>query len=147
MKVKAILSKTAKLPACASDGAACFDFHADIIGKRQVAPGRQEAIPTGVKMEVPDDHVLLVFSRSGHGFNKAVRLANCVGVIDSDYRGEIQVALRADGQHILDVNPGDRIAQGLILPISRVEFELAEELSSTDRGTNGFGSTGTGSLT
>ena len=90
--------------------------------------------------------VMLVFSRSGHGFNHAVRLANSVGVIDSDYRGEVKVKLACDDcpddEPPLKINPGDRIAQAMVLPIPRVEFEEVTELSATARGQGGFGSTG-----
>ena len=95
---------------------------------------------------------MLIFSRSGHGFNNDVRLSNCVGVIDSDYRGEVRVKLRNDQQShlganpenltILTVKPGDRIAQALVLPIPSVELVEIGELSTTARGDGGFGSTG-----
>lgn len=84
--------------------------------------------------------------RSGHGFKFATRLANCVGVIDSDYRGEVAVRLTADQmpehEAPLMVSPGDRVAQAIIVPFPRVAFEWAETLSETDRGASGFGSTG-----
>ena len=86
---------------------------------------------------------MLVYSRSGHGFKYGVRLANCVGVIDSDYRGEVGVKLTADQtSEGFFVRNGDRIAQAMIVPVDRVEFEEVEKLSDTDRGTGGFGSTG-----
>jgi len=86
---------------------------------------------------------MLVFSRSGHGFNHDVRLANCVGVIDADYRGEIRVKLTADSKaNPLIVRPGDRIAQALVIPIAQMSFTEVDELSDTTRGTGGFGSTG-----
>ena len=85
---------------------------------------------------------MLLFSRSGHGFSSGVRLANCVGVIDSDYRGEIKIKLQKDTEYsYFAINPGDRIAQGLIIPYPRVEF-VEGELTGTERGAGGFGSTG-----
>lgn len=153
MRIK--LKKThpaAKLPVYASEGAACFDLHAlgadwsinsQAYGVR-VHPGSSQAFRTGLSFEVPEGHVMLIFSRSGHGFNSSVRLANCVGVIDSDYRGEVMVKLHGDGAHGhgLNVSDGDRIAQALVLPVQRVSFEDVDALSETERGEGGFGSTG-----
>ena len=85
---------------------------------------------------------MLVFSRSGFGFSKRTRLSNCVGVIDSDYRGELKVALHNDGKELLEISKGDRIAQGMVLPVEQVTFELVEELNTTARGEGGLGSTG-----
>ena len=84
---------------------------------------------------------MLVFSRSGHGFKAGVRLANSVGVIDSDYRGEVMVKLTSDGGS-LQINAGDRIAQAMIVPVPRVQLEWVEELAATKRGHGGMGSTG-----
>lgn len=87
---------------------------------------------------------MLVFSRSGHGFKNDTRLANCVGVIDSDYRGEVMVRLTCDNMSVnaLHVSPGDRIAQAMLLPVAQVEFEEVDDLGATKRGTGGFGSSG-----
>ena len=90
---------------------------------------------------------MMVYSRSGHGFNRNTRLSNCVGVIDSDYRGELLVKLTMDDEFIdpeieLEVKQGDRIAQAMLIPIEQVSFEMVEELSETKRGTGGLGSTG-----
>jgi len=89
---------------------------------------------------------MLIFSRSGHGFKNDARLANCVGVIDSDYRGEVAVKMTSDRQfsdaHALVVRNGDRIAQAMIIPFPKIKFEEVDELGSTERGTGGFGSTG-----
>lgn len=136
LKVKR-LHPDARMPVYATEGAACFDLAALNGGP----VFHSATFQTGLAFEVPADHVMLVFSRSGHGFKNNVRLANCVGVIDSDYRGEMQVKLTAD-QHPLVVDPGDRIAQAMVLPVEQVQFELVDELSETVRGQNGFGSTG-----
>ena len=81
-------------------------------------------------------------SRSGHGFNADVRLANCVGVIDSDYRGEVRVVLVNHGGNEFEVKPGDRVAQLLVQPVERAVFTRVESLAGSERGENGFGSTG-----
>jgi dUTP pyrophosphatase len=88
---------------------------------------------------------MLIYSRSGQGFKDAIRLSNCTGVIDADYRGEVQVALRYDGEDELrcpKVRVGDRIAQAMLVPAPKVVFEVAEQLSLTERGAGGLGSTG-----
>ncbi|MCK9369725.1 dUTP diphosphatase [Candidatus Dojkabacteria bacterium] len=137
------LTETAITPTYATDGSGCFDLYYS--GKSQRLVG---AIPisleTGIAFEIPENYVMLVFSRSGHGFKNAIRLANCVGVIDSDYRGEVIVKLHPDVVSVdncLTIYPGDRIAQAIIIPYPRVEFLVTDELSSTERGTGGFGST------
>lgn len=137
------LTETAKLPVYSSEGAGCFDFFADGAtgGPYYVEPNFATHVSLGVSIEVPENHVLLLYSRSGHGFNKGIRLANCVGVIDSDFRGVLKVALHSDSDH-LTINQGDRICQGMIIPIPRVEFVEVSELSETTRGDGGFGSTG-----
>lgn len=136
-------------PKYATQGAACFDLHAvgpiDPFYDSQEVGEQPLTIDTGLAFEVPKNHVMLVFSRSGHGFKHDTRLANCVGVIDSDYRGELKVRLTRDGSwetKPLRVRPGDRIAQAMIVPIPEVELEEVDELSDTERGTGGFGSTG-----
>lgn len=128
----------ARLPMYASKGAACFDLFAHVFNEKLNAWG------TGLSFEIPEGHVMLIYSRSGHGYKYGVRLANCVGVIDSDYRGEVSVKLVADSQEAMNLNlqPGDRIAQGMIVPVDHVVFDVVAELSETDRGEGGFGSTG-----
>lgn len=138
------LSPLATIPSYATDGSGCFDIYAmfeNLGDKADIYPGGARAIRTGIQVAVPKDHVMLIYSRSGHGFNYDVRLANCVGVIDSDYRGEIMVKLTADGDGYT-VRHGDRIAQGMIVPFKRVEFIEVDSLDGTARGSGGFGSTG-----
>lgn len=135
------LHRLAELPRYATPGAACFDI-ATIEGVH-LAPGQQRVLPTGLAFEVPDGHVLLVYSRSGHGFKYGVRLANGTGVIDSDFRGELKLALRNDSDTPFICWGGDRIAQGMLVPIPRCEIVEVEELSTTERGEGGLGSTGT----
>jgi len=145
LKVKR-LHPDAILPKYQTAGAACFDLHAVCDeGSKFVPPGSPEKFRTGLSFEVPAGHVMLIFSRSGHGFGLDTRLANCVGVIDSDYRGEVHVKLTRDSSENvtwLGVSTGDRIAQAMILPIPLVEIVEADGLSETARGANGFGSTG-----
>ena len=86
---------------------------------------------------------MMVYSRSGHGFKNGIRLANGTGVIDSDYRGEVMVKMHNDGSTALLVTAGERIAQAMIIPALQVELQVVDELSDTDRGSGGFGSTGT----
>jgi dUTP pyrophosphatase len=137
IKVKR-LTETAIVPTYATKGAACFDFFAATENKFGLTP---VCIRTGLCFEIPEGNAMLIFSRSGHGFNHDIRLANCVGVIDSDYRGEILVKLTMDRVGIFPVAVGDRIAQGMIVPVEQVSF-IESDLSETERGTNGFGSTG-----
>lgn len=133
------VSHLAKEPTYATDGSACFDlFSVDYNVVTREAPA---VVGTGLAFEVPKDHAMLLFSRSGWGFADGVRLANCVGVIDSDYRGEVQVKLHSDLNH-KQIDVGDRIAQGMIVPVEQVQFLFVDDLPDTDRGVGGFGSTG-----
>ncbi len=148
LKVKK-LHPAAILPKYATDGAACFDLFALPVNDEQVTVryGDPQVIPTGLSFEIPAGHVMLIFSRSGHGFKAETRLANCVGVIDSDYRGEVMVKLTRDPNAETVIAPlcfghGDRIAQAMVVPYPRVEFIESDALSNTERGTGGFGSTG-----
>ena len=138
------LSATAITPIYATAGAACFDLHADTEGETHINVGTSTAIKTGLSFEIPAGHVMLIYSRSGHGFKQNTRLANCVGVIDSDYRGEVMVKLtrdESDGGDLV-VKHADRIAQAMIVPIPSVTLVESDDLSSTERGAGGFGSTG-----
>ena len=86
---------------------------------------------------------MMIYSRSGHGFRYGMRLSNCTGVIDSDYRGEVMVAMTVDmPDAYVVIRKGDRIAQGIIMPVEKTNFIVADELSETLRGSNGFGSSG-----
>lgn len=135
------LHPDAQIPAYATVGAACFDLHS-IVDKTLEFP-MSETFATGLAFAVPDGHTMLIFSRSGHGFKNGVRLANCVGIIDSDYRGEILVKLQTDKiRSFLHVRKGDRVAQAMIIPVEQVQFDVCDDLPETIRGQNGFGSTG-----
>ena len=155
LKIKKLHS-LAKVPEYAHDTDACFDLHACMVDGmayigRHVEPGYPVTFGTGLAFEVPDGWAMLIFSRSGQGFNHSVRLANCVGVIDAGFRGEVMVKLTSDALEsdpaITDkqpyfVQPGDRIAQAMLVPVHRVAFEVVEELGKSERGAGGLGSTG-----
>ncbi len=138
-----LLREGARPPERASAGAAAYDIRALIDSPVVIHAGKRAVIPTGIAIELSStDYVGLVFSRSGFGIKHGVSLANSVGVIDSDYRGEIHVGLINHGEEDFVVENGDRIAQLAIMPVSLPEIELCETLSGTDRGSSGFGSTG-----
>lgn len=142
LKVKR-LRHDAIIPRYATPGSACFDLHSIDEETKMVWEGRPIIFNIGLAFEIPKDHVMLIFSRSSHGFNSDIRLSNCVGVIDSDYRGEIKVKLTADpsARDGLVVFQYDRVAQAMVIPVEQVEFVLCDELSTTER-FGGFGSTG-----
>ena len=141
MKLKiCTLHPDAIVPKYATEGAACFDIHA--IETSRVPGHGAETFRTGLAFEVPEGFALMVYSRSGQGFKQGNRLANCVGVLDSDYRGELMIRLHNDKPTGFEYEAGDRIAQAMLVQIPRVTFEVVEQLSLTERGTGGFGSTG-----
>lgn len=140
MKIKK-LTPEAKTPTYATHGSACFDLYSTDEGT--VLPASAKSFSTGLAFEIPDGHVMLIFSRSGHGFAHGVRLSNCTGVIDSDYRGEVKVKLHNDRLDEGFIVPkGARIAQAMVLSYRAVQFEEVAELSETTRGVGGFGHTG-----
>ena len=141
VRIKKLLPE-AKMPTYASPGAAGADLyvlsdHAIRIGSRETA-----IVHTGLAAEIPAGYVGLICARSGLASKKGLAPANKVGVIDSDYRGELRVALHNHSQYECSIEPGERVAQLVILPYAAAQFEEAESLSGTDRGAGGFGSTG-----
>ncbi|MEY8688415.1 MAG: dUTP diphosphatase [Leptothrix sp. (in: b-proteobacteria)] len=134
------LHPDAVLPVYASEGAACFDLIS--LTSTTIPMGMAATLETGLAFEIPPGCVMEVFSRSGHGFKSGVRLCNSVGIIDSDYRGQVMVRLQNDGQDLFHVLKGDRVAQAMLRVVPRVEFEVVEMLSETARGAGGLGSTG-----
>ena len=130
-------------PFYASAGAAAMDLHACIDEAVTIPAGGRAVIPTGIAIALPSaDYVALIFARSGLGIKHGVAPANCVGVIDSDYRGEVLVGLQNSGGADYTVQPGDRIAQLMITPVVQAQVTLVDELDDTARGAGGFGSTG-----
>lgn len=130
------------LPRRASTGSAGVDLQAMIDAPLTLEPQKLYRVPTGIAMELPEGYVGLVYARSGLGTKHGIALGNGVGVIDSDYRGEIQVGLCNLSDTPYTINPLDRIAQLVIAPVPPVEYVWAEELSDTARGEGGFGSSG-----
>ncbi len=161
-----LLSAAARIPTYATDGAAAFDLYAaeDVI----IAPGETKKVPLGFAVEVPPGYVMYVMMRSGIALKTKLRQPNGIGVIDSDYRGEVAMmfennsrdtwsnaARRLDNRYEIEsmskcapgsylIRTGDRVAQAVIVPVPRVSFEMVTELSETARGGGGFGSTGVG---
>ena len=120
-----------------------MDLHACLDGAVTIPAGERRVIPTGLAIALPSaDYVALVFARSGLGIKHGVAPANCVGVIDSDYRGEILVGLQNSGGSEFTIRPGDRIAQLMVVPVVQPRLRLVDELDETGRGAGGFGSTG-----
>lgn len=136
------LTDTAKIPTRGSEYAAGYDLYADIIEAVNIKPHETAKIGTGLSVEIPDGYFGAVFARSGLASKQGLRPSNCVGVCDSDYRGEYIVALHNDSEEERTINPADRIAQLVVMPYLAVEFKEVEELSNTKRGDGGFGSTG-----
>ena len=136
------LRSTAVIPTFGSPLSAGADLYACVDADTVIGPGLTVMIPTGVALEIPTGHVGLVCARSGLSTRRGLAPANKVGVIDADYRGEITVALHNHGSSAETVAPGERIAQLLIVPILSFELTEADSLSGTERGSGGFGSTG-----
>ena len=146
LKFKALNPKIGReipLPQFATPGSAAMDLRACIDRPVTIRAGERTVVPTGLAMALPSaDYVALLFARSGLGIRKGVCLSNGVGVIDSDYRGEIGVGLVNLGREPYTVQPGDRIAQLMVVPVERPTVSLVEDLDDTSRGSGGFGSTG-----
>jgi dUTP pyrophosphatase len=131
-----------RAPVYATSGSAAFDLHADIPEELHVLPGRVALIPTGLRLAIPDGYVGLVCPRSGLALKHGITVLNAPGVIDSDYRDVVGVILINLGAGSFTIQRGDRIAQLMIAPVVRAEFDLVPQLDETVRGTGGFGSTG-----
>ena len=145
MKVKIKLTRGMTAPEYATAGSAAVDLRAALDeGSRVIiAPGARALIPTGLHVSPESKNIVgIVAGRSGLGVKNGVSLANGIGVIDSDYRGEIHVCLINRGEEPFTVERGDRIAQLMFMPVCVADFELCDELDDTERGAGGFGSTG-----
>ena len=136
------LTETAKIPERGSAFAAGYDLFADLKEAVEIKPHETLMINTGVAMEIPEGYWGGIFARSGLSCKEGLRPANCVGVVDADYRGPVCVALHNDSDVTRTVTPGQKIAQLVVVPFLSVEFDEVEELSDTVRGAGGFGSTG-----
>ncbi len=141
MNIK-FLREGATMPTYGTEYSAGADLYACISEPITIAPGETKSIPIGIAIEVPVGYAGLVYARSGMACKRGLAPANKVGVIDSDYRGEVLVMLHNHGQEAQTILSGDRVAQLVITPVLTPAFTLVDALSNTDRGTGGFGSTG-----
>ena len=146
LKIKALSPKLGHeipFPAYATPGSAGMDLRACIDAPITIPAGGRTPIPTGLAIALPGpEWVALVYARSGLAIKHGLAPANCVGVIDSDYRGEILVGLYNASREDYTVEPGERIAQLVITPVAQPRITVVEDLDDTERGTGGFGSTG-----
>ena len=136
------VSPTALLPTRGSSSAAGYDLYADLQEEVIIAPHTTAKIDTGLQFELPEGYFAGIFARSGIATREGLRPANCVGVCDSDYRGNYIVAIHNDSDCERCVTPREKIAQMIVLPYLPLEFEETDDLSDTARGAGGFGSTG-----
>ena len=131
------------IPAYASEGSAGLDLRACISNPIDLEPGKTELIPTGISIYIKDPgYAALILPRSGLGHKHGIVLGNLVGLIDSDYQGELFISTWNRGLTSFSIKPLDRIAQLVIVPVSQATFNLVSEFTESDRGTGGFGSTG-----
>lgn len=137
------LRAAAVLPAYMTEHAAGMDLHAALDEPRALAPGERGLIPTGLALAIPPGYEGQVRPRSGLALRQGVALVNSPGTIDADYRGEVGIIVINHGQEIVTIAPGDRIAQLVIAPVQRAHLSVVEELDATQRGSGGFGHTGT----
>ena len=137
------LTSTAIIPTRGSEKAAGYDLYADTNSVVEIKPHKTKKINTGIAIMIPNGYYGAIVARSGLSTKKGLRPANCTGIIDSDYRGDIIVALHNDSDEVQTIEPHERIAQLVICPFLSVEFNEVDEFDETARGENGFGSTGT----
>ena len=142
MTIRVKAEKGASLPYYATEGAAAADISAFLPSPVTLRPGEYKAIPTGLRFEIPQGYEVQVRPRSGLALRSGITVLNSPGTIDSDYRGEVKVILINHSGEDFTISSGDRIAQIIAAPITRLPFEEADELSPSGRGEGGFGSTG-----
>lgn len=140
VRVKKI-SENAKMPVYSTSDAAGFDFYT--IESKELDPQETYIFKTGLKMEIPSGYEIQVRPRSGLSAKTGLRLANAPGTIDADYRGEVGIIITNTSYKNVLVQAGDRIAQGVLAQVPQADFQEVSELTETERGLNGFGSTGT----
>jgi dUTP pyrophosphatase len=134
-----------RLPAYATPGSAGLDLRACLDAPLRLAPGDTELIPTGIAVHIADPgFAALILPRSGLGHRHGIVLGNLVGLIDSDYQGQLMVSCWNRGREAFAIEPMERIAQLLIVPVVQARFEVVEGFGASERGAGGFGSTGTG---
>lgn len=138
-----LLNENAQVPTRGSKYAAGYDLYAATAEDIEIAPHSTVKVGTGISVELPNGTFGAIFARSGLATKKGLRPANCVGVCDSDYRGEYIVAVHNDTDEMMTIAAGERIAQLIVMPFVAVEFNTVNELTETERGDGGFGSTGT----
>lgn len=138
-----LLNENAKVPTRGSEYAAGYDLYAATDYDIEIAPHSTVKIGTGISVELPNGTFGAIFARSGLATKKGLRPANCVGVCDSDYRGEYIVPMHNDTDEVMTIASGERIAQLIVMPFVGIEFNIVDELTETKRGDGGFGSTGT----
>ena len=141
MNIK-LLNQYAKVPTRGSEYAAGYDLYAATPHAITINPHETVLVGTGIACELPENTFGAIFARSGLASKKGLRPANCVGVVDADYRGEIKVALHNDTNEGQYIEPLERIAQLVVIPYIPVDFTVVDELNDTVRGSGGFGSTG-----
>ena len=141
IKIKKI-NNNAVIPTRGSEYAAGYDLYSDSNEVIEIAPHSTVKVGTGLAIEIPHGYFGAILARSGLSTKKGLRPANCVGVCDEDYRGEYIVALHNDTVELMSIEPHERIAQLVVMPYLPVEFNEVNELSNTERGSGGFGSTG-----
>ena len=146
LQVKILNQKVGKefpLPDYSTAGSAGMDLRACLDDSITLAPGDTELIPTGLAIYIEDPaFAALILPRSGLGHKHGIVLGNLVGLIDSDYQGELMISCWNRGQSSFGIEPGDRIAQLIIVPVHQTNFKIVEQFTSTDRGAGGFGSSG-----
>jgi dUTP pyrophosphatase len=131
------------LPEYATDGSAGLDLRACVDEHLRIASGETHLVPTGIAVHIADSSLAaVILPRSGLGHKKGLVLGNLVGLIDSDYQGQVLISAWNRGTHNVIIEPGDRIAQMVFVPVKRVRFELVEDFDSTTRAEGGFGHTG-----
>lgn len=131
------------LPAYATEGSAGLDLRACLDQALTLEPGQTELIPTGLAIHIADPGLCaMILPRSGLGHKHGIVLGNLVGLIDSDYQGQLFVSCWNRGQTIFTIEPGERIAQMVLVPVMQAEFEIVDEFSNSERGAGGFGSSG-----
>ena len=136
------LNSKVQLPKYKTDGSSGMDLMAFIENSINIKPQRSALIPTGISIAIPEDTEVQIRPRSGLAAKSSISVLNTPGTIDSDYRGEIKIILFNHGKEEFVINNNDRIAQMILMPVIKAEFEEVEDLPKTIRGSGGFGSTG-----